>query len=82
METNTNTEPMPAEAVDRLVGTPERRLDAWTRTVRRGILAARRDGRTYYVGTTALAYYVEAEPQPAGLRFVAHADGRVEKAVG
>ena len=69
---------MPAASVEKLL--TSKGGDSWIKTLRRGIQAARRDGRSYYIGATALAYYIEAQPQPQGLRFVAHADGRVEKA--
>jgi hypothetical protein len=71
----TTTE-MPAASVANLLGS--KGGDAWVRTIRKAIVAARRDGIDYFVGFTALAYYIETS-DCGGLRFIARADGRVEK---
>jgi hypothetical protein len=76
MTTTGTATQMPAEKVAALLSA--KGLDAWLRTVAKGIKAARRDGRTYFIGTTALAYFVETE-QHIGSRFMALPTGEVFK---
>ena len=80
--TTTRTAKMPASSVDRLLAAKPADLDAWTTTVRRGILAARRDGQTRYIGHTATGYFIETDgtvANLAALRFVAYGDGTVHQ---
>ena len=70
------TTQMPAESVERLL--TAKGLDSWLKTVQKGIRAARRDGRTYFIGSTALAYFIETE-QHVGTTFEARANGEVYK---
>lgn len=67
---------MPSEKVEELLAA--KGVDAWLRTVQKGIRAARRDGQTYFIGTTAMAYFIEAE-QHIGTRFEALPSGEVFK---
>ena len=67
---------MSAESIDNLLAA--KGLDSWLKTVQKGIRAARRDGRSYFIGTTALAYFVETECH-VGTMFEATASGEVWK---
>lgn len=71
----TKTQMAPAK-VDELLAA--KGLDSWLRTIQKGIKAARRDGRTYFIGATALAYFIETEAH-VGTKFEARPTGEVFK---
>lgn len=73
------TTQMPTESVERLLAA--KGLDSWLKTVQKGIRSARRDGRTLYIGSTALAYFIETK-RHVGTMFEARANGEVYKVEG
>lgn len=68
---------MPAESVARLLAS--KGGDAWVKTLRNGITAARREGQDRYIGSTCMRFYIESVEPTQGLKFIAKADGTVLK---
>lgn len=74
------TEPMPAESVAQLLAKGAK-LDSWTRTIANGVRGAKRANADRYIGATATSYYITETMPIQGLRFIAHADGTVDRVV-
>lgn len=72
------TTQMPTESVERILTAKASQLDSWTRTIQKGIKAAKRDGRTYFIGATYTSYFIDTEAG-AGTKFEARPNGDVFK---
>lgn len=74
--------PMSADSISNLLAAKNSDLNWWTRTIRNGIIAARRDAVTYYVGRTYTRGVVTTNPAdfPNGYHFACNADGTVTEA--